>query len=135
MRAGRSVRQPMTNARIHRLQSGARSAARRHTIAKRARAANKMTSVMVPMIGWQQPGPLFIKHQAQQQQLKRVLTSAAHRPRPISIGVHGQKCPLSIFVLPLIVDVDDFVSLNDCVNERDERCTCTPVIMYTGAKA
>jgi hypothetical protein len=119
----RSVRQPMTNARPA-------QHTRRVKIARR-----KTTPVIVPMAGWQHPGPLFVKHAGQQAQLKRVLTSAGHRARPVSIGIHAAGCPLSIFVLPMFSDVDDFEALNECVRERDDRCDCVPIVMYTGAKA
>lgn len=87
------------------------------------------------MMGWQSPDPLHVKRGGQDQMLKRVLQTSASRARPISIGVHDEKCPLSIFVLPRMSDVDDFVALNECVAERDGTCTCTPTILYTGAKA
>lgn len=137
---GRRVRQTMTNEtrptkrKSHRLQSGARAAARRR-VKHASMPSRYRTFVTAPVSPFQPAALANVKCAQTQATLKRILITAAKRDRPVSIGVHAKSCVWSTMVLPLIVDVDDFEALNECINERDERCTCKPLIMYTGAKA
>lgn len=102
---------------------------------KRDARRMKYTSVMVPMVGWQRPEPFDVTHPMQRKTLRQVLKRARKHKRPLTIGVHGEDCQLTLTVMPMLVDAQDVDELMFIVAERDEMCTCMPSIMYTGARA
>lgn len=89
--------------------------------------------VFVPMVAWQNPRPLYVKHEGQRALLKTALKSMRVLKAPHAIMVHDIMCPYSVIVWPRHPDESD--EMHDAHQEIGEQCRCVPLVMYTGARA
>ena len=110
-----------------------KSLTRKQTVAARAR---KHTAVFVPtLVPWRSPEHLYVTHPTQVKSMRRVMKQVHDKATRVhAMLVHGRGCDLTISVFPLDAGDDHAKSRADVACMR-ERCSCEPLVMYTGARA
>lgn len=103
-------------------------------MSKRRRYSQNVARVKPPAIAWYDPTRAVRATRSQCDALK--IITCETRGAPVhSVQLHARGCAVRVFVVPRrpSCTIDDEHS--GAVAERDADCSCTPMVMYTGASA